>query len=71
MDHEAKTRAEFAAMRRAMLNGFRAHEPAYSAEELAALRAGVGVDCYTPEELAELIGRPPPSRPPIVTPSTG
>jgi hypothetical protein len=55
MNHEAKTRAEFAAMRRALHNGFRKHDPAYSADELAALERGENREKYTAEELAELL----------------
>ena len=52
----AKERGEFAAMKRAMLRGFARHEPAYSAEELAALRRGEGAEAFTEEELAYLVG---------------
>lgn len=60
---DPKTRAEFAAMRRASLAGFARHAPAYSAEELAALARGEGAELYTTEELDHLLNRAPPARP--------
>lgn len=51
-----KERAEFAAMRRAMLRGFAPHASAFSEEEIAALRRGEGIDLYTEEEIAYLLG---------------